>query len=117
MNFRTFSIGLLLLGLLLPGAVTAALPATFDSRILIPPGRLSGFGTNNLTAIGAGYDQGLSTGETMTCTEVRGRTLCYYYHRNPAGPGAPVSMVSQSDVPDNMLALLTALRGAGNSPS
>ena len=112
MNFRKFSIGLLLLSFILPGAVSAVLPIDINGGItdIIIPDHLSGFHSNNLSAIGAWNDDIWENSENLICREINGRTVCYHF-RQVHGPGAPVSMVSRSDVPDNMLSLLTALRG------
>ena len=102
---------LLCLSLLLPGLVGAAIPIPVNGRITdaVTEDHLFGFRTNNLTAIGAWYDQICADG-SMTCRELQGRTICY--HSRPVlNSKSPVSKVSQSDVPDNMLSLLTALRG------
>jgi hypothetical protein len=102
---------LLCLSLLLPGLVCAAIPNPFDGRNTdaVTEDHLSGFRTNDLTAIGAWNDP-IYAGGSVTCRELHGRTICY--HSRPVlNSKSPVSKVSQSDVPDNLLALLTALRG------
>ena len=103
---------LLCISLLLPGLVCAAIPTPVDGRITdaVAGEHLSGFNTHNLSAIGSWNDRIFDTGGSVTCRELHGRTICYH-PRPQLNSKAPVSKVAQSDVPDNMLSLLTALRG------
>lgn len=114
MNMKPVSFFVILLcaSLILPGLVSAAIPNPVGAGITgtVAGAHLSGFSTNNLTAIGAWNDQVLGGEETITCKELRGRTICYHCPVS-TGLGGPVSKVGSSDVPDTLLSLLTALRG------
>jgi hypothetical protein len=111
MKILSFFTILLCASLLLTGLVCAAIPTPVDGRITdaVTEDHLSGFHTNNLTAIGAWNDRIWSEGGSVTCRELNGRTICYQ-SRPVLKSNPPVLKVAQSDVPDNMLALLTALR-------
>ena len=112
MKFVTIFATLLCASLLLSGLAAATIPTPVDGRITdaVTEDHLSGFHTNNLSAIGAWNDGIWKNSENLACKEINGRTICYQ-SRQVYGPGAPVSMVSSADVPDTLLSLLTALRG------
>jgi hypothetical protein len=62
-----------------------------------------------MTAAGAWNNRIWGNGEILACNDLNGRRVCY--HGRPVVEGIIASSkVSQSDVPYNMLSLVTALK-------
>jgi hypothetical protein len=100
-----------LAALLVTGFATAAIPTPVGGQITDSVTQVFSHRINgpDMTAAGAWNNQVWGNGEVLVCNDLEGRRVCY--HGRPVLTGMfASSKVSCSDVPDNMLSLLTALK-------